>query len=178
MRAKTVNTQAYCFDFDETIVQTDAKIHIVKNGKRIKSLDSNEHKLHKLKKGESEDYSDLADPRILMKGRKYKMWPELERISNLKKMGDDIGLYIITARSEKSKFPIFNFLKREKILIDLNHVITVGNDDGIHINTAVLKKDVLEDIKKDYDEIFFFDDYEENIKQANKISGIKTRLIE
>lgn len=178
MRAKTISKQCYVFDFDDTIIQSDAKIHIIKNGKRINSLNAEQHKTYKLKKGEIQDFSDLYDPRILMQAKKYKMWPELERISNLIKMGDNIGLYILTARSSKSQLPIFNFLKREKICIDLEHVITVGNDDGNYINTSILKKDVLQAIKYDYDLLYFFDDCKKNIKQANLISGIRTRLID
>lgn len=178
MRAKTIQKVCYVFDFDDTIVQTDAKIHITKDGRRIKSLDSVDHAKYKIKKGELEDFSDLFDPRILMAGRKYKMWPELERISNRIKMGDDIGLYILSARSPKSQFPIYNFLKREKIVIDLDHIITVGNDNGLAIDTSVLKKEVLLAINEDYDELYFYDDSAKNIQQANKVPGIRTRLID
>lgn len=178
MRARTVLRTCYVFDFDDTIVQTDAKVHIIKNGKRIKSLDSAEHKENSLNPGETEDFSDLFDPRILMAGRKYKMWPELERISNYKKMGSKDELYILTARSPKSHYPIFNFLKREKIDIKLDNIITVGNDSGLDISTPVAKKEVLQDISNDYDVVYFYDDCEKNIQQANTVPGIRTKLID
>lgn len=178
MRARTVNRTAYCFDFDDTIVKTDAKIHIIKNGKRVKSLNSEQHKQYNLNPDESENFEDLFDPRILMAGRKYKMWPELERVSNLKNMGNSYELFIVTARSPKSKFPIYNYLKRENINIPLDNIITVGNDDGIHINTPIEKRNVLQSISNDFDMVYFFDDCEKNIYQANKVPGIRTKLID
>ena len=67
MRAKTVPlSKAYCFDFDETLVKTDAKVHIIKNGKKIKSLTPDEFNNYVFQEGETMDVSDFEDPRYIL----------------------------------------------------------------------------------------------------------------
>jgi hypothetical protein len=62
------------FDFDDTLVKTDAKIHIYINNKKIKSLTPAEYNFYKPKPNETLDFSDFSDARIIMAGKKYKMW--------------------------------------------------------------------------------------------------------
>lgn len=180
MRARTVNKKvAYVFDFDDTLVKTDAKIHVYVNNKKIKSLTPAEYNFYEQKPNETLDFRDFSDPRIIMSGKKYKMWPVIENISNARKMGKSTSdIFILTGRSPKSQLAIYNFLKRNKIDIELNNVITVGNDDGINISIAEEKRKVLELMSNDYDEINFFDDSTDNINITNNIPGVRTRLIE
>lgn len=182
MRAKTIFTlksKAYIFDFDDTLVQTDAKIHIYKNGKYDRSLTPEEYNFYIPKPGEEKDVSDFIDPRLILNATKYKMWPALENIYNAKKMGrSNSEIYILTARSSKAQLPIQTFFIRNNIKLDLDHIITVGTDDGKKINIPKNKEIVLRELVKEYDEVFFFDDSEQNIHLANKIPGVKTRLID
>jgi hypothetical protein len=180
MRAKEVPAKkSYAFDFDDTLVKTDAKVHIIKNGKRIKSLTPEEYNFYKPSKGETTDMSDFADPRIIYNAIKYKMWPALQNINMAKKSGrSDSDIFILTARSPAAQIPIHNFLKREGIDIPLEHIICIGNDSGEYYDIAVRKKEVLHDFANKYDIVHFFDDSEKNIELANKIPGIKSRLID
>jgi len=172
---------AYCFDFDDTLVKTKAKIYITKDNKIIKSLTSDQFANYKLNPKEKVDSSDFRDPRIISAASKYKMWSELKRVYNNKKMGrNDDDIYVITARGPLSKTPIHNFLKKEGINIPLNHIITVGTDKEIKnkYNTPQKKLKVLKNIKKKYNHIFFFDDNPDNIKILTKLPGISSRLVE
>jgi len=180
MRAKTVNAKkAYIWDFDETLVRTEAKVHILKDGKRIKSLTPDEYNFYKPEKGETTDMSDFADPRIIMAAKKYKMWPALKNVDIAKKSGrSDSEIFILTARSKAAQLPIHNFLKREGIDMPLNHVICIGNEGGEYYDIAARKKEILKDFADNYDIVHFFDDSEKNIELANQIDGIKTRLID
>ena len=144
MRARLINKRvAYVFDFDETLVKTDAKIHIYINNKKIKSLTPAEYNFYKPNPTETLDFSDFSDPRIILAGKKYKMWPAIENISNARKMGrSDSDIFILSGRPPKSQLAIYNFLKRNKIDIELDNVITVSNDDGIDVSIAEEKRKV------------------------------------
>jgi len=166
-------------DFDDTLVKTTAKVHIYKNGRRIKSLTPEEYNFYKPKRGETTDMSDFTDPRIIMNAEKYKMWPAIRNIDMAKKTGrSDSEIFILTARSKAAQLPIHNFLRKEGIDIPLENVICIGNDSGEYYDIAAKKEEILRKFVKDYDEVQFFDDSEKNIELANRIPGIKTRLID
>ncbi len=55
------------WDIDETLFQTKAKVHVMKNGKRIKSLSNKEYNTYKLGTGESYDFSEFRDANIFAK---------------------------------------------------------------------------------------------------------------
>jgi FMN phosphatase YigB (HAD superfamily) len=179
MRAKRVPIKAYVFDFDETLVKTDAKVHIHKDGRRVKSLSPSEFNKYIPEPGETIDASDFEDPRIIMNARKYKMWPALQNIDSARKMGrSSSDIYILTARSPVTRQAIHNFISRNGIEIPLQNIIAVGggSDDSIEISKS--KGRVLQDLKNKYEEVFFYDDSPDNIKLASKIGGIRTRLID
>ena len=180
MRARTVDlNKAYVFDFDDTLVKTDAKVHIYKNGRKIKSLTPEEYNFYTPSKGESTNMDDFVDPRIIMNAKKYKMWPALKNIDMAKKSGrSNSEIFILTARSPKAQLPIHNFLTREGIEMPLENVITLGRDDGEYYDIAGAKEKVLSDMADKYDQVLFFDDSHKNIELANRIPGIKSRLIE
>ena len=88
MRAKLVDaSKVYLFDWDDTLVKTDAKVHVIKDGKRIKSLTPEEYNFYVPEEGETTDMSDFDDVRLIMDARKYKMWPALRQINMAKKSG-------------------------------------------------------------------------------------------
>jgi phosphoglycolate phosphatase-like HAD superfamily hydrolase len=179
MRAKTVPVKAYIFDFDETLVKTDAKVHVYNGDKKVRSLTPEEFNTYKKKLGERYDMSDFTDPRIIDKARKFKMWPALENISNAVKMGRSTSdIYILTARSPKAQLPIHNYLTRQGINIPIENVICIGLDEEGEQDIAGYKEKVLKDLKKKYAEITFFDDSEENVELASKVGGIRTRLVD
>jgi phosphoglycolate phosphatase-like HAD superfamily hydrolase len=179
MRAKTVPIKAYIFDFDDTLVKTDAKIHIYKDGRRIKSITPEEYNNYKLQKGETQDVRDFVDPRIIMKARPFKMWPALRNIDSARKMGrSSSDIFILTARSPAARVPIHNFLTKNGIDIPLENVITIGFDDGRPHDAAKAKEEVIRELKDRYPDIMFYDDSEKNIELVSKIGGIKTRLVD
>jgi hypothetical protein len=182
MRAKSVSDsyrKCYIFDFDDTLVKTSAKVHIYKDGRRIKSLTPEEYNTYEPLPGETTNMDDFIDPRIIMNAKKYKMWPALKNIDMAKKSGrSDSNIFILTARSPKARLPIWNFLTREGIEIPEENVITLGSDDGEYYDIAAAKRKVLKLMSDDYDIVHFFDDSKKNIELANSIPGIKSRLID
>jgi hypothetical protein len=55
------------WDIDETLFQTKAKVHVMKNGKRIKSLSNKEYNTYKLGAGESYDFQEFRNADIFAK---------------------------------------------------------------------------------------------------------------
>jgi len=55
------------WDIDETLFQTKAKVHVMKNGKRIKSLSNKEYNTYKLSAGETYDFSEFRNAEIFAK---------------------------------------------------------------------------------------------------------------
>lgn len=55
------------WDIDETLFQTQAKVHVLKNGRRIKSLSNKEYNTYKLEKGESYDFGEFKSAEIFAK---------------------------------------------------------------------------------------------------------------
>jgi len=179
MRAKRVPYKAYIFDFDDTLVKTDAKVHVLRDGKRIKSLTPTEFNHYISQPGETLDLEDFVDPRIIMNAKKYKMWPALQNIDAARKMGrSSSDIFILTARSHRAQQAIHNYLTNNGIDIPLENVITIGTDSDEGYDIAEEKGKVLQDLKDRYADVFFYDDSPDNIELASKIGGIKTRLID
>ena len=179
MRAKTIKKKAYVWDFDDTLVKTEAKVHVLVNGRRVKSITPTEYNTYSQQPGETFDMSDFTDPRFILAAKKYKLWPALENVANAKKMGrSESDIYILTARSDKAQIPIHTFLKRNGVDIPLDNIFTVGNDKGLEYDIAAEKRKILTALTGEYDVVYFFDDSEENVNLAKNIPGIKTRLVD
>jgi len=52
------------WDIDETLFVTKAKVHVIKDGKRVKSLSNKEYNTYRLKKGESYDFTEFKDAKL------------------------------------------------------------------------------------------------------------------
>ena len=63
--------RAYIFDFDETLVTTDARIHVYKDGVYSYSMNPKEYNFYQRKKGDSLDFSDFNDADLILTAKKY-----------------------------------------------------------------------------------------------------------
>ena len=178
MRAKTINiTRAYIFDLDDTLIKTPAKIRVFRNGAFLKSLTPKEYNFYKYQAGDKLDFKDFIDGEMILNAKKYKIWPVLRNVSNAIKQGKSTSeIYILTARDRVVKSYIYEFLKKNGIIIDINHIITLGDSKNYDISKE--KRIVLEKLSKKYNEIWMFDDNKDTIKLASSIPNVKTRLVE
>jgi len=175
MRAQAVNMNVFVFDFDDTLVTTDAKIKVFKNKAFDRSLTPKEFSNYKLRQGEQYDFSDFRNPNIILKAKKHKAWHIMYSISNLIKKDQSVAvLYILTARNNEVKSTIYEFLKQNNIEIEINNVLTIGDVDDI----SLAKQRVLSDLTTKYTKVFFFDDDIKNIKLAKAIHGVEALLVE
>jgi hypothetical protein len=52
------------WDIDETLFMTKARVHVIKDGKRVKSLSNKEYNTYKLNKGETYDFTEFKDAKL------------------------------------------------------------------------------------------------------------------
>jgi len=178
MVSKTIYKKCYVFDFDECLVKTTARIHVYRYGAPFKSLTSKEYNYYHKHPKDTLNFSEFNDGERILNAKKYKVWPILKNISDaIKQERSSSVIYILTARNKNVKSYIYEYLKTNGILIDIDNIITIGDDKG-DISIAEEKRKILIELSKKYNEIDFFDDDPHNIKLAASIPGIKTRLIE
>jgi FMN phosphatase YigB (HAD superfamily) len=64
MRASEISPKKLVvFDIDDTLVHTQTKVHVIKDGEVIDSLNSHDFTHYKLKPGESFDFKDFRNAR-------------------------------------------------------------------------------------------------------------------
>ena len=172
---------AYCWDLDDTLVKTDAKIIVLDSlsGDIKRKLSPHEFNTYRLGKDEDFEFSEFSSGDILKNtAKKTDYWKVAQNISDAISRGDSNSvLYIITARPYTLEKELYEYLFRNglKALKQINVHALGGKDDGVTI--AQHKKDVLADIKKKHGEVVFFDDDTENIELAKALKTIKTRHV-
>jgi FMN phosphatase YigB (HAD superfamily) len=141
-------------------------------------MDSKQYNFYKPHPEDKYDFSEFKDPELILNAKHYKMWPALKNINNaIKEKRSTSELFILTGRSLHVKSAIYEYLKQHGIDIDMEHIITIGDDAG-KIDISVEKHKILSKLVQKYDKVVFFDDDPKNIALAAGIQGIKTRLVE
>lgn len=164
--AGTQSDKILLFDVDDTLIKSDVKVYVVKNGEVVKKLSSTEYNSYKLQPGESFDYSEFEDEDILNNRSVFlKYWDTLQREY---KDGTHIG--ILTARSNKDMF--YRFFKSNGITIK-NELVFAINDPKLNLKGNTIEDKKAEVIKRlanwGYKTMVFFDDNEANLKTAKKL---------
>lgn len=154
------------FDVDNTLLESDVKVHVVKGGKLLRKLSSAEYNSYKLQPGEDFDYVEFEDPKILNNKSVFlKYWDTLQREY---KNGTHIG--ILTARSNSDMF--YDFFKNNGVTIKKELVFAI-NDPKLGLKGNTIEERKANAIKRlidwGYKTIVFFDDNVNNLKSAKKL---------
>lgn len=160
----TTSNRIMLFDLDDTLIHTTAEILLVKDGKFIRKISNTEFNDYVLKPGESFDFAEFDDPKILASSKFTKYWNTLKREY---RKGTHIG--ILTARSNCDM--IKNFLLNNGIRIKDELVMAI-NDPKLGLSGTIQQKKA-EAIKilanAGYNTFIFFDDNEGNLQSAKKL---------
>ena len=142
------------FDFDDTLVKTNSKIYVTRNGKQT-ALTPGEFAVYEPKKDDEFDYSDFS--KVIEPSEIKAMFKVFKRIQQ---STGERRLTILTARAAYK--PVRKFFK------DSGHgeVYVVALADA----NPQKKADWVENqIKKGYDDIAFFDDSPKNVTAVNNL---------
>ncbi len=163
MRAQELGSgKLVIFDIDDTLVNTDTRVNVVKDGEVIKQLNSHDFTHYKLSPGETFDFGAFRDAREFF----TKARPIPSMIRQLK---HDIAtgnrVIMLTARSDFNDRDIFlDTFRRFGIDMDRVHVYRAGNL-AIKAATEEKKKIILRHLlgKEHFDKLIMYDDSVPNL---------------
>jgi hypothetical protein len=121
------------FDIDDTLVHTQTKVHVIKDGKLVRNLNSHEFTHYKLKPGEEFDFGAFRDAKEFFDNAK----PIIPMMNQLKRdIATGNKVVMVTARADFDDKELFLDTFR-KYGVDMNkvHVYRAGNiKDNIKID--------------------------------------------
>ena len=142
------------FDFDDTLVKSNSKVFLVRNGKR-KEMTPGEFAIYKKKPGDEFDFSEfdrVIEPKQIK--AMFKVFKNIYKASGSRR------LTVLTARAAYK--PVRKFLKD----VGYNDVYVVALGDA----NPQKKADWIQgQIEKGYDDILFLDDSPKNVNVVKKL---------
>jgi FMN phosphatase YigB (HAD superfamily) len=151
------------FDIDDTLVHTQTKVHVVKDGQVVKSLNSHEFTHYKLQDGEQFDFGAFRDAKEFFDNAK----PIIPMLNQLKQdIATGNKVVMVTARADFDDKELFLDTFR-KYGVDMSkvHVYRAGNMTG-KIQTEEKKKIIIRNLlnKGRYTKAIMYDDAEPNLQ--------------
>ena len=164
--AGTESNKILLFDVDNTLIDSDVKVYVMKDNKLVKKISSTEYNSYKLQQGEYFDYSEFESEDILNNKSVFlKYWDTLQREY---KKGTHIG--ILTARSDIKMIKKFFLKKGIDIKDDL--IFAIG-DESLNLTSKSIEEKKAECIKRlfevGYNTFVFFDDNQSNLDSAEEL---------
>lgn len=162
------------FDIDDTLFMTDTYVHVIKGGKRIKSLTPAEFNVYKVRNGESLDFSDFRSADVFAKTAKpiATVFKTAKSIISRFSAFANKKIVIVTARGDLDDKHVFlDTFKKYGFDIDKVHVHRAGNVGGA--NSAENKKVVIRGLIKggNYEMVRLFDDAKSNLEALHDLES-------
>ncbi len=162
MRASEIQPKKLVvFDIDDTLVNTQTKVHVVKDGQVVNSLNSHDFTHYKLKPGESFDFEDFRNAREFFEKSK-------PIIPMMRKLKQDIAtgnkVVMVTARADFDDKELFlDTFRKYGVDIDKVHVYRAGNSK--QGTTEERKKAIIKNLldKDNYSKAIMYDDAKPNL---------------
>ena len=149
------------FDIDDTLVNTQTKVHVVKDGEVVNSLNSHDFTHYKLKPGESFDFEDFRNAREFFEKSK----PIIPMMRQLKQdIATGNKVVMVTARADFDDKDLFlDTFRKYGVDIDKVHVYRAGNSK--QGTTEERKKSIIKTLldKGNYAKAIMYDDAKPNL---------------
>lgn len=145
------------FDIDDTLVRTDTKVNVVKDGKVIDKLSSHDFTHYKLKPGEEFDFGAFRDAKEFFE-KARPIPPMINQLKHDINTGNKV--IMVTARADfNDKNTFLNTFKRFGIDMDKVHVYRAGNIQD-KIPTEKKKKLIIKNVlnNNSYTKAIMYDD--------------------
>ena len=162
------------FDIDDTLFMTDTYVHVIKGGKRIKSLTPAEFNVYKVRNGESLDFSDFRSAVVFAKTAKpiATVFKTAKSIISRFSAFANKKIVIVTARGDLDDKHVFlDTFKKYGFDIDKVHVHRAGNVGGA--SSAENKKVVIRKLIQggNYEMVRLFDDAKSNLEALHDLES-------
>lgn len=163
MRAREFsNNKLVIFDIDDTLVNTDTRVDVVRDGRVVKSLNSHDFTHYHLQPGEEFDFGRFRDAR--------EFFTQARPIPGMiRQLKQDIAtgnkVIMLTARADFNDRDVFlDTFRQYGIDMDRVHVYRAGNLN-IKAATEEKKKIILKHLlgKEHYDKVIMYDDSVPNL---------------
>jgi FMN phosphatase YigB (HAD superfamily) len=150
-------TKLVIFDIDDTLVHTQTKVHVVKDGQITHSLNSHDFTHYKLQDGEQFDFGDFANAQEFFDNAK-PIIPMLNQLKHDIATGNKVAM--VTARADFDDKELFLDTFR-KYGVDMSkvHVYRAGNMQG-KMQTEEKKKIIIRNLMNQahYTKAIMYDD--------------------
>ena len=156
------NSKLVIFDIDDTLVNTDTKVNVVRDGKVTKQLNSHDFTHYQLQPGEEFDFGAFRDAR--------EFYTQARPIPGMiRQLKQDIAtgnrVIMLTARADFNDREVFlDTFRQYGIDMDQVHVYRAGN---LNVKTATeeKKKIILKHLlgRTHYDKVIMYDDSVPNL---------------
>jgi FMN phosphatase YigB (HAD superfamily) len=164
MRAREIQSRKLViFDIDDTLVHTQTKVHVVKDGRVAKSLNSHDFTHYKLQPGEQFDFENFRNAHDFFHNSK-PIIPMMNQLKSDISTGNKVVM--VTARADFDDRELFLDTFR-KYGVDMNkvHVYRAGNMSN-KIQTEEKKKIIIRNLlnKGQYTKAIMYDDAVPNLE--------------
>ena len=163
----------HVFDFDDTLMKTDAHVNVYLHGAYICGLTASEYNEYAYIPHVDLDFSEFSDPQVIRNTAvPTEFFAYACSLVNQSIMSFNKPMaYILTARGKDAREAICRKVNRLGLKIPIENIICIG--DNVTKPIAELKKEQLEKLAEIHPEIKFFDDDRKNLELANKIAGVE-----
>jgi len=151
------------FDIDDTLVHTQTKVHVIKDGRVIKSLNSHDFTHYKLQDGEQFDFGDFANAQEFFNNAK-PIIPMLDQLKQDIATGNKVVM--VTARADFDDRELFlDTFRKYGVNMGKVHVYRAGNMTG-KMQTEEKKKIIIRGLldKTPYTKAIMYDDAVPNLE--------------
>jgi pyrimidine deaminase RibD-like protein/FMN phosphatase YigB (HAD superfamily) len=164
MRANEIQPRKLViFDIDDTLVHTQTKVQVVKDGRAIKALNSHDFTHYKLQPGESFDFENFRNAQEFFNNSK----PIIPMMNQLKQdISTGNKVVMVTARADFDDRELFlDTFRKYGVDMDRVHVYRAGNMTG-KIQTEEKKKIIIRKLldQGQYTKAIMYDDAVPNLE--------------
>ncbi len=151
------------FDIDDTLVHTQTKVHVVKDGQVTKELNSHEFTHYKLQPGEQFDFENFRNAKEFFTNSK-PIIPMMNQLKNDIATGNKVVM--VTARADFDDRELFlDTFRKYGVNMNKVHVYRAGNMTG-KMQTEEKKKIIIRNLldQGNYTKAIMYDDAEPNLQ--------------
>ena len=150
------------FDFDDTLVKTDAKVTVTYPDGKTKDLTPGEYATHDIDEENEYDFSEFEQPRLINPREIEKVTNVLRNVINASGVRE---VAILTARAPSSQNAIVDYLEQIGIDYQSINIVLLGTSDPQAKANWIENK-----IVDGATDVLFLDDSGKNINAVKKLS--------